>query len=182
MVTTSIKTQFVLRDGVIRYEKSREFYEPGSSSHSAKILIDSIIMDFEDHPLCEVSTDTLKLLRDSGKPGFVLKKDGKYYYSAHPRLPDYQYMHDGLKGCRSHMCNEKSMICKRLCALPDSMGGCAKIRDEDSVIEKYDFITEGYEFFNLSTQSAFVVLDCENWKPSFTANQSSNDSQDTSQE
>lgn len=169
MVTTSIKTQFVLKEGAISYRKIKEFFEPASAPSYPNVLVDSIIVESEDYPLQEVLPETLRVLRDSGQPGFVLKKDGKLLYATHPHLRRYQSKLDCIKGDRTHKCNDKYMMCQRLSALPDAKGGCAKIRDKYYFIEDYDFITEGYEFFNIN-QDSFVVLECRHWVPNDKAN------------
>ncbi|MBR2725782.1 hypothetical protein IKE87_00725 [Candidatus Saccharibacteria bacterium] len=167
MVTINIKTQFVLVERALRYEKVKEFFE--IKDEFTKVPIDSIVLESEDYPLHEVLPETVRIIRDSGQPGFVLKKDGKLFCTTHPHVRRFQARLDGIKTNGIHKCSEKDMICRRLSALSDAEGGCAKIRDEDFAIEKYPFITEGYEFFNIN-QNCFVVLGCQHWIPNYNAN------------
>ena len=167
MVTTSIKIQFVLKEGAIRYERIKNFYE--ETDDKPKVLLDSIVMNFKDYPLTEIEKSALKILRDSGHPGFVLKENGKLFYSIDRHLQKYKRQIDAMKGQRPHKCNDRDMMCRRLSSLPDAAGGCAKVRDKGAVIEDYDFITKGYEFFNVP-QSSFIVLECDHWTPIYGVN------------
>ena len=169
MIKTSIKTQFVLREGAIHYSKVKYFYD---TDQKPKVLIDSIIVSSGDCPLEETTPGILNYIRESGHPGFVLKKDGKLFYTTGSQLRKYQNGVDCVKNYHIHKCNEKDMICRRLSARPDTEGGCAKIRDKDARIEDYDFITEGYEFFNVP-QSSFIVTECTHWVPNYGANKPS---------
>lgn len=169
MIKTSVKTQFVLKEGAIHYDKVKYFYD---TSQKPKVLVDSIIVDSGDYPLTEIAPNILKYIRESGQPGFVLKKDGKLFYTTGSQLHRYQNCVDYIKSHRVHKCNEKDMMCRKLSSLPDAKGGCAKVRDKDAVIEDYDFITEGYEFFNIP-QNSFIVLECNHWIPGYEANKSS---------
>jgi len=130
----------------------------------------------EDYPLREVTPRELFLLRTSGKPGFVLKQEGKYYYTTIPK----QLTFHSREISGEHMCSRNGKVCSRLSAAEDCNGGCGKVRDLDPLayinnkkfheavrlsarIEKYPFIRSGYESFNTPTNS-LVVLSCDNYQ------------------
>ncbi len=120
-------------------------------------------------PLKEVTESELFELRLKGKPCFLLKKDGHYYYTPIEKsLRIFANMGFGKHACAN---------CDRLSPAKDCDGGCAKVRDrdvqylmkegkslKDSVthckrIEKYVFILKGYETFNTDLE-CFGVFEC----------------------
>lgn len=111
-------------------------------------------------PLIEVTPEALADYRKKGVPSFVLKIDGKLYYSA---IPDnISFMNSTILG--AHQCAlTKSGFggygCHRLSAASDENGGCEKVRNRSTYIEKYPWITTGYETFNTKLDS-FVVANC----------------------
>lgn len=111
--------------------------------------------------LKEVSDEELKAYRNSGTPGFVLKMDEKMYYA---RIPvNLNLVTANLLG--SHMCAHSKTVCKRLSALSDEEGGCAKVRECSCCIERYDWITRGYETFG-TKKDVFVVISCNHFEKS----------------
>ena len=117
-------------------------------------LINTEIERRKEFPLKEVSIEKLTDLRKSGKPGFVLKENGKYYYAK-------IYKNLGLTSANllnlDHQCAAKGLMCKHISL------GCQKVLEGSSFIEKYDWITLGYETFNLiGAGECFVVLKCKN--------------------
>lgn len=128
-------------------------------------------------PLHKVSEEKLLELRIAGKPGFVAKYEGKYYYTPIPKNMRFVTQTTMWK----HVCGKSGAECSRLSAASDEDGGCAKVRDltvenylsagyelREAVIlskriEKYDFITMGFESFN-TAQDSFVVAACEHYK------------------
>ena len=110
-------------------------------------------------PLKVVSVDELAKLRSSGKPGFLLKENEIYYYAKIDpiiRIISHEIM-------TPHLCGKKGHECRRLAALSDAKGGCAKVRDKYKYIENYSFITKGFETFNTDYDS-FVVFECSHYK------------------
>lgn len=123
------------------------------------------------YPLREVTPLELAQHRLSKKPGIVYKKNGKLYYTSFPATLKI-YGQDDTLG--THLCGKNcDMICK----------GCRRTSDltvpyqerygkkfVEAVkaswrIEKYPFITEGIEAFNMiSAYDALLVLECENFK------------------
>lgn len=133
----------------------------------------------ESFPLREVSFTELQSLRRSNTPSFVLKRDGKLFYTKVPNTLK-------LLNCRllgTHKCSHENKTCGRLSAAPDELGGCAKVRGTITSsdvkdfskpilgIELFPWITYGYETFNMgrytenptSTLDVFVVLSCEHY-------------------
>lgn len=103
--------------------------------------------------LKKIKEDEIKNLRANGIPGFILKEKGNYYYTEINN--NSKFLSSTLLG--THICTN----CKHLSAFPDELGGCARIRNNCSNIEKFDFITLGYETFNV-LQECFVVIKCKN--------------------
>ena len=62
----------------------------------------------------------------------------------------------------THKCGKVREECKRLLALPDEKGGCEKVRNHSSFLERYPWIKEGYETFN-TRKDIFVVKKCEHY-------------------
>lgn len=122
-----------------------------------------------EFPLREVTVKELRSIRKEEKPGFVLKKDGKYYYgliSVKTRLTSYMDL-------REHLCAYDD-VCRYLLAASDQDGGCAKVRNNSKYIENYNYITYGYETFN-TEQDCFVVLNCHKYKKCLPSNKTYSD-------
>lgn len=129
----------------------------------------------QNFPLKEISEDEIIEHRLSDVPGFILKKGDKLYYSEIPnnsRLSNNEIT-------EIHLCSSLSKTCKHLSAALECDGGCQKVRDIsiDSYpkerldyfsklisakrIEKYPFVTYGYETFN-TVHNCLVVMECKN--------------------
>lgn len=118
--------------------------------------------------------------RFRSKPGIVMKRDNELYLADLPkgfRLNFFKHL------LNVHKCRN----CEHLSAKPDRYGGCAKVRDRtvkymygeeaqkrrktqilreitwSQRIEKYAFIKEGMETFNVPTLETFVV-ECANFE------------------
>ena len=103
--------------------------------------------------LNEVTVEELAAYRRSKIPSFVLKVNGKLYYTT---IPDcISFVSSGLLGI--HQCAIPKHECHRLSAASDEQGGCAKVRDRSQCIERYPWITTGYETFNTKHDSFFVA-------------------------
>lgn len=105
--------------------------------------------------LVEVTSEELAGYRRSGISSFVLKVDGKLYYSKIPN--NISFVSSNI--LVAHSCATAGKECQRLSAASDEQGGCAKVRDRSKRIEKYPWITTGYETFNTKHDS-FVVVNC----------------------
>ena len=107
----------------------------------------------------EVSKEELLKIRTNSysaipkQPGFILKENGVFYYTPIPsRL---HFSEDFCKG-RIHLCCD----CARMHALPFDKGGCNKALDRKLRIDKYSFISDGYEIFG-TTNNAMPVFKCQ---------------------
>ena len=107
------------------------------------------------YPLIEVTREDLDKFRNAGISSFVVKKDGKLWYTNIPE--DLSFYNSEILG--THKC---SIPCKRLSAAQDPEG-CAKVRGYSTGIEKYPWIVEGYETFNTEKDS-FVVCKCTHFE------------------
>lgn len=119
----------------------------------------SVVVEHLSFDLVEVDTDTLAEYRRSKIPSFVLKVDGKFYYSEIPN--NISFVSSTILG--THKCAIAGMECHRLSAASDENGGCAKVRAYSSCIEKYSFIQTGYETFNTNHDS-FIVVCCSHYE------------------
>lgn len=106
-------------------------------------------------PLTEVTPEALADYRKKGVSSFVLKVDGKLYYTSIP--DDISFVSSTILG--AHQCAVAGHECHRLSAASDEEGGCEKVRNRSNNIERYPWITEGYETFNTKHDS-FVVVNC----------------------
>lgn len=110
--------------------------------------------------LIEVTPEELNEYRNRGISSFVLKVDGKLYYT---RIPDnINFVSSTILG--THRCAVAGHECNRLSAASDAQGGCAKVRDRSQHIERYSWITTGYETFN-TLHDSFVVVNCSHYEP-----------------
>lgn len=125
--------------------------------------------------LKEVSQDELLEKRASGKPGFVLKVKNRLFYTPLPKnLTFTSSANDQI-----HLCSQFGSECCHLSCKSDDDGGCRKVRERaieffknpkhyervlkySKRIEKYAFITKGYETFNTS-YNLFIVIECNNY-------------------
>lgn len=115
-------------------------------------VLDSKKVEIQLEP---ISLQGLIKKRNSGKPGLVLKKNNKLYYSQ----IDSKIRLSSLAELRQHKCRD----CYRLSAKPEELGGCKKVRDIEMRLEKYDFIKLGIETFNF-TERMLLVLECTKGK------------------
>lgn len=112
------------------------------------------VYEMEEIPVTEIENK-----RKSNIPGFILKDDGKYFYTEVP--PKIGFNLEITTG--HHMCSFGNDDCNRLSPDTDERGGCAKVRDQYKRIEKYHFIISGFETIN-TRQRSFVVLKCNNYE------------------
>lgn len=117
-------------------------------------------------PLIEVEPETLTDYRRKRVPSFVLKVNGKFFYSK--IQSDINLVSSTILG--AHRCASIDSVCNRLSAATDEEGGCEKVRDSSNHIERYPWITMGYETFNTKYDTFLVVqcLHCENCQPNTT--------------
>ena len=125
----------------------------------SKRQVDENVKTVMSYDLVEVTPEELAVYRKSGIPSFVLKVEGKLYYTSIPS--DLNLVGSSILG--EHQCAVVGHECKRLSAASDEHGGCAKVRDCCQRIERYPWITKGYETFNTSN-NCFLVVQCEHYE------------------
>ena len=106
-------------------------------------------------PIRKVFVSEIPDLRESGKPGFLLKKGDDIFYAQIKKNGDIESLFDMPHKCADH--------CKHLSAASDENGGCAKIRNKDTYIERYPWIRLGYETFN-TKNDVFVIAICNHYE------------------
>lgn len=162
------KFQNIFLDGnILRAEKVITTFEVkkevDENNHLGKLISEKIIDEKViplNFPLVEVTTEELAIYKKNGVSSFVLKMDGKFYYSSIPKDMN-------LVSCETlsfHKCALSKRECHRLSAASDENGGCAKVRDGASNIERYPWITAGYETFN-TKYDCFAVFNCLHYEP-----------------
>ena len=103
----------------------------------------------------KVTPEELQKYRDNGTPSFVLKNNDELFYTSVPE--DLNFSVHNIVG--AHKCAIPWKECRRLSAATDEEGGCAKVRAYASYIERYPWITFGFETFNTINDS-LVVGNC----------------------
>ena len=168
---TRVQTTFSLNDGILHATITKQ-----SVDEYGRVLTSSVKQ--KDYLLNEVTEEELLSLRKSRKPGFVLKDGDTYLFSEIPKYFSFMSFRD----MGEHLCGSSRYGCSRLKACEDCDGGCAKVRDlvteaytavqmksfNDAIeaskrIEKYPFITKGYESFNTS-HDCMTVLSCQQFE------------------
>ena len=115
---------------------------------------EELIIGTKAFNLVEVTPEELAVFRKSGIQSFVLKSNGNLYWT---EIPNISFLSAKILG--NHMCAVPSKECNRLSPAKDEDGGCAKVRNFSRNIENYDFITDGFETFNVSPE-VFHVARC----------------------
>lgn len=139
------------------YEVTRELHP--KTNKPLKVIdknpITEIVEDIS-YNLITVTPKELAEYRRRGISSFVLKVDGnKLYYTS---IPDnICFVSSTILGV--HQCAVAGHECNRLSAASDEQGGCAKVRNRSQYIERYPWITCGYESFN-TRHDSFVVVNC----------------------
>lgn len=147
-----ISAEEVTNNTVVLYKKDTQM---GKKFVERKKLDEQV--EAKTFPLREVSLEELAELRKTKVPSFVLKEDGRYYYAE--ISPYMTFISSSFLG--EHKCAAAGKVCNRLSAAQDEQGGCAKVRARSTDIEKYPFITKGYETFGTEGRDTFVVLECQ---------------------
>ncbi len=110
-------------------------------------------------PFRTITVEELKEIRKSHTPSFVLKENDTYYYTVIPT--NISFVSSTLFG--THKCASAGKECQHLSAASDEEGGCAKVRERSSCIERYPWIVVGYETFNTGHDS-FIVIICQHYE------------------
>lgn len=119
-----------------------------------KRLVTESDSQLDSFKLREIPVSKLDVLRAQKIPCFILKDNGKYFYTV---VPNDLKLIGTLKV--EHRCAPRTAICKRMSTLPDCDGGCRKVRASSKHIEDYPWITAGYETVNTQIE-CFVVINC----------------------
>lgn len=145
----------VKSDMVVSYKKTPKM---GNRLNERKKLGERV--EEKTFPLREINLEELAELRKTKKPSFVLKEDGRYYYAE--ISPYMTFIASSFLG--KHKCATAEKVCNLLSAAPDEEGGCEKVRNRSANIEKYPWITKGYETFGMDGRDTFVVLECQHYE------------------
>ena len=169
-IEVSTVTKNIYLDGYdfLRAKKIITTYEVvktlSPSSGRYKLLSKNLVSErYEDliYPLAKCTSDDLLFMRKNEIPYFVLKINGDLYFSEIPE--DLCLTNSKIIG--PHLCGLYNHECKRLSASSDEEGGCAKVRNSSRFIEKYPWITDGFETFG-TTCDCFKVAKCLHYKAS----------------
>lgn len=110
-----------------------------------------------------ISVDDLKEKYRSINPGFIFKKNNRYFYTDIPASKNIpiNISTDNLV----HKCCSDLHICNHLNGRSVKDGGCQRVRAFGHAhIIDYPFITKGYEIINRKdVQNYFIILECENF-------------------
>lgn len=144
-------------------QKTETFYNDGNE---AKINVSELREDICTCPLKRIDEAELLKMRKHTQRGFVLKVGHKLYFTVLP--PEAKFLFQ--KIFSQHLCS----TCARCYARPYCDGGCEKVMETDfnwygehigtimenikwsKRIEKYPFIQQGFQTFNIDEQDFFV--------------------------
>lgn len=153
---TSLNASKITTTFAVKYRVNPKTHNLASLVSRSKVgeVIETVSFD-----LVEITPDELAKRRKSGISSFVLKTNGTLYYTQVPK--DINFVGFTLLG--SHLCSLVGSECRRLSAASDNNGGCEKVRDLYKCIEKYPWITKGYETFNTELD-VFAVIRCSHYE------------------
>lgn len=110
-------------------------------------------------PLIRVTVSELRKEKRLKTPLFVLKVDSSLYMCKIP--PEISFMGFSIIG--THKCAITGKECRKLCAPPEEGGSCEKVMDGSKDIERYPWITLGFEVIN-TKQPSFRVVTCTHYE------------------
>ena len=173
-ISLEVITEFTEKEisEVIRENDFR--YRVGTSIRETKETVLRTWEEASSYPMRQVSAQELMKLRLSKKPGVVYKKDNTLFYAA---IPGHFNLTGRANSLGKHACGEHcTMVCKG-CHRTDDLTVAYQQRIHRQKqpfktavlkswrIEKYDFVQEGLESFNMDKQNdSFIVLRCENFQ------------------
>ena len=148
---------------VIWYSVTKEFWPKTIKKPDFTLEVDRKVLkhkrDSIKLKMQEVTEGQITEYRQSDIPILLMKKDGKLLLT---EIPTDVNIFTLAKCLGTHKCGKVREECKRLLALPDEKGGCEKVRNHSSFLERYPWIKEGYETFN-TRKDIFVVKKCEHY-------------------
>lgn len=110
------------------------------------------------YELKKVCENELKKLRKTHAPALIIKMNGVCYWGELDSSCERLDFMNRFKLGYMHYCATAGKECARLSAASDECGGCAKVRDRGNAkrIEKYPWITDGYQTVNIRIPVFFV--------------------------
>jgi len=108
--------------------------------------------------LIEISVEEIEIKRRKKIPSFLLKQDGKYYWTEFPR--GISLFAEDILG--QHKCSNPYTLCKGI-DLQLSGRGCKKILAQPPRLEDFEFITLGWETF-ATEHDCLSVIECSCYK------------------
>lgn len=162
-VSRSVDNIYLDNEKVLHLEKITEVIEQlqkmDKNNEKVIAVISKKILDRKVENMCfnliEVTADMIANYRKKGIPSIVVKIDGTLYHSEIPN--NISFLTSNLLG--THQCSSMKDGCRRLSAASDEKGGCEKVRNKSTYIERYPWIITGFETFNTRLNS-FVVINC----------------------
>ena len=147
------RTRMTIQQVTIRRNSNteQELLSPLNDSNCKIEKIKNITLN-----LVEITPAEIAKARRDHVPFFVLKENGKYYFTEVPI--DLNFLSADLLG--EHLCAKTHTVCQRLDPVPFKEGGCQKVCDHIKMIERYPFIETAYEVSN-TRQEVFTVVKCK---------------------
>ena len=153
-------SKVICSEEIVSTFKIVKYYNPvGKQEKETNSLIKREVKKSLKFTLREISIEDLQKLREMRIPSFVLKEKGILYHS---EIPDDINFIEILGVNTVHLCAE-GRTCARLSAAKEDQGGCEKVRDKSTGIEKYPWIYSGYESF-ATKRDVFVVTECSHFR------------------
>lgn len=155
-------SKVICSEEIVTTFKVVKYYNPaGKQEKETETLLKREVKKALTFTLREISTEELQKLREMRIPSFVLKEKGILYHSEIP--DDMNFVGIKILGVNTvHLCAE-GRTCVRLSAAKEDQGGCEKVRDKSTGIEKYPWIYSGYESF-ATKRDVFVVTECSHFR------------------
>lgn len=146
-----------VKSDVWKYEVTFEILPKGQPQRVIARKGKGIEEEIKVFHLRKVTVQELAELRKKKVPSFVLKVNGELLYSEIPK----NMALTGFTLFGRHLCG---VGCKCVSPGVDSEKWCKKVQEGSTGIEKYPWITKGYETFATYTE-CFVVIKCKHFKP-----------------
>lgn len=137
----------------------------GKSLKNTQKYEEKEIVSTARYDLKEITVETLRQLRKTKIPSFVLKEtdeDGIVHYWYAKIEFELSFLSSDLIG--EHQCSYGPDCCARVSAASDEEGGCSKVRHKARYIELYPWIPFGYETFNTKSNT-LMVAKCDHYTP-----------------
>ncbi len=158
-------TMFEIKE-TYKIETSNETTPRRKRIEISKELFSSSAKEAHKWTLKSISVEELRDIRNREIPSLVIKKAGMLYYTQLNEKTKLKFAFESINGIQ-HMC---SADCNGFNGNSEN-GLCEKVMSQYcDGIERYDFITEGYELFHKKkVPSALIVVECSNYSLSETS-------------